>query len=184
MVRLVRLCRLLGLFRRDLLSRRRPDRAIAQHRDRLRLGLRRPPDRRLAVRHVRRPQGPQGGIEPVGQPDVPRLADDRACADLCPGGDRRADRAGCGAPHPGPQPGRRIWLERDLSQRNGGPRAPRLLVELPICDVDRRTIAGARAAARVAGGAWRGGDGDDRLAHCLRHRRGARGGRVLHSPAA
>ena len=65
---------------------------------------------------------------------------------------------GARADHPGPQPRRRIWLERDLSVRNGRPRAARLLVELPICDDHRRPADRARAAGRAAGDARRSRD--------------------------
>ena len=97
----------------------RSDRAAAVDRRRVRGRLRHAADRRLDHGHLRRPSGAQGRPDAVGQPDVPWFAGDRRGADLRPGRavvagdpDRRANG-------PGPQPWRRIWLQRDLSQRDG-----------------------------------------------------------------
>ncbi len=57
--------------------------------------------------------------------------------------------------HPGPQPRRRIWLERDLSFGDRRPRKARLLVELSICDDHRREPLRHRFAGRAAGAARR-----------------------------
>ena len=71
------------------------------------------------------------------------------------------------ADDPGPQPRRRIWAERDLSERDGGPRAARLLFELPICQPDRRPADRARRCcwccnSRCRRRIWRPGAGGSR----------------------
>ena len=83
-------------------------------------------------------KGRKAGLSLIGQPDVLRLAADRARADLCAGGLARPGDADRRAADPGAQPRRRIWLFRDLFERGGGARAARLLLELPICDPDLR----------------------------------------------
>ena len=92
-------------------------------------------------------------------------------AELCQRRRSVAGDPGRGADDPGPQPRRRIWVERDLSVGNGRPRAARVLVELPICDDHRRPADRAGAARRAADHARRAGDAGLGLAHRLWRRR-------------
>ena len=167
MVRLVRLFGVRAVFRPRFLPQGRPDRAIAPDRGGVRGRLRDATDRRLGDGHLRRPQGAQGRADFVSVADVRRLAADRGRSDLCPGRIVVARDPAPRAAHPGAQPGRRIWLERDLSERDGRPRPPRLLVELPICDDHRRATERTRAARRAAICAGRHGDAGMGLADRL-----------------
>ncbi len=186
MVRLVRLCGLRALFRAGVLPQGRPDRAIAQRPRRCSRSASsmRPIGAWVMGIYADR-KGRKAGLTLSVIADVRRLAADRGGADLCQAGLLSPGDPGRRADDPGAQPGRRIWLERDLSVGDGGPGAARLLVELPICHAHRRAIARAGAAAAAAGAcsarrrwsAW-----GWRIA--LRGRRGAGGGGVLHPPPA
>ncbi|KAF0210040.1 MAG: hypothetical protein FD172_2955 [Methylocystaceae bacterium] len=183
MVRLLRLFGLFSLFRRFILSWRRSPRADD-------VGVRRfcawffdAPDRRLCVRAHRGRARPARRADALGAADVSGLASHRSGADLCEHRRRRAGDAAPGAPYSGRQSWRRIWIERDLSRRDGASRAARVLFELSICDDDRRPIAGAVRAAHLAEcRARRSGAARLGLAHPFRLRRAAGDRGALYAP--
>ena len=86
---------------------------------------------------------------------------------------------GPGADDSGPQPRRRVRHERDLSQRDRGRAAPGLLFELPVRHAHRRPVVRhPRAAAPRAGLSHQRAAEGVGLAHSVRDRRAARGGRA------
>ena len=95
--------------------------AADEHRRDLRGRLRHAPDRRLDHGHLCRSSRPQGGADAHRLADVPRLADHRPTptyAAIGPAAPVDPDRwRGCCRA----QPRRRIWLERDLSERGRRP---------------------------------------------------------------
>ena len=184
MVRLLRLFGLLALFRLVLLSRRRSGRANAVGGRRLRARLLHAADRRRAVRRDRRPLWAAPRADALRAADVPRLADRRRDADAMRRSARRRRRCCCSrALLQGPEPRRRIWIERHLSLRDGGAAASRILFELSICDADRRPIAGAARAARAAESrVHAAGAARLWLAHSFRHRRAAGAVRLRDAP--
>ena len=72
------------------------------------------PDRRLAVRALRRPPRPPAGADRVGAADVPRLADHRGDADLRQHRPCRAARPARRAARAGPEPRRRVRHQRHV----------------------------------------------------------------------
>ena len=129
----------------------RPHRAAAERRGDLRGRLPHAADRRLDHGHLFRPQRPQGGADAcrsrlmcVGSLLIALTPD--LCRDRAAG----AGACWCRADAAGAQRRRRIWRQRDLSERDGRAGAARLLFELPVCHPDLRPADRARGAAGPA----------------------------------
>ncbi len=152
-LRLVRLRLVRPLFRQGVLPQGRPDRPAAEHRRGVRRGLPGPAAGGVADGSLCRPGGPARGPHRLGVADVPGLAGHRPV----PGrGDDRSpgpDHTGAGAHPPGREPRRRIRDQRRLSIGDGGARAARLLVQLPVCHPGGGPAHGPGHAGGAAGGA-------------------------------
>ena len=138
MVRFLRLHGVRLVFRAGFLSEQQPGGAATQRRRDLRRDIPGAAARRLAVRLHRRPPRPPAFADAVGGLHVLRIADHRRHADLCLDRFRRPGDPGAGACHRGLEPWRRIWCQRDLSERGRRRQASRLLLQLPIRHPDRR----------------------------------------------
>src|SRR4029079_948327 len=75
---------------------------------------------------------------------------------------------------PGVVAWRRVWNLRDVSQRSGHPTPARLLLLIPVRDLDQRPTSGAGSSDHPAAGAPPGAAACLGLADRVRHRSGGR----------